>query len=119
MKEDFSKFLIKHGIEESKIPIKRIESIEIDVTAQSSRIIKVLDDCSLAWSYSQNRYGGATELVSIIADYWTILTMLYAMYKICNSNIAFFIKVKGSKKPVKMLIADYLRYLSDIIKEEG
>lgn len=118
MKKDLIKFLSKYGIEQSKVPDAQKESVEIDVTARSSEITRILNEHSLTWNYSQNRYGGAAELVSVIADYWTLLTMLYAIYKICNSNIAFYVKVKGCKRPIKMFIADYLRYLADIIMKE-
>lgn len=113
------KFLKKHGISTSALSIEGIEEFEIDVTGQSKEISKILDENSVQWQYSSNRYGCATQLLSATADYWTLLTMLYAIYKFCNSNVAFYIKVKGSSKPIKMIIADYLRYLADKISNEN
>ena len=118
MKQDLEKFIKKQGIKLSAIPSNHIETVEIDVTAQSAQIIKILDENSIKWSQSPNRYGGASEFISIVVDYWELFTLLQKIYKVCGSSIAFIVKIKGSSKPIKMLIADYLRYLADKINKE-
>lgn len=112
------KFLSKYGIHPEMLQKSHIEAIEIDVTGQSSKITNILDECSVEWSPSSNRYGGGMEIISAIADYWTLCTMLYALYRVSN-NIVFFVKVNGASKPIKMLIADYLRYLADQMINEN
>lgn len=118
MNKSFSKFLKSNGIDVDIVPRGRVEEVEIDVTGQEPKIIRILDECSIKWEHSPNRYGGASDIVSAVADYWTLLTMLYAIYKSSNTNISFYVKVKGSAKPIKMIIADYLRYLADRISSE-
>lgn len=50
MKQDLEKFIKKQGIKLSAIPSNHIETVEIDVTAQSAQIIKILDENSIKWS---------------------------------------------------------------------
>lgn len=76
MKQDLEKFIKKQGIKLSAIPSNHIETVEIDVTAQSAQIIKILDENSIKWSQSPNRYGGASEFISIVVDYWELFTLL-------------------------------------------
>lgn len=89
MKQDLEKFIKKQGIKLSAIPSNHIETVEIDVTAQSAQIIKILDENSIKWSQSPNRYGGASEFISIVVDYWELFTLLQKIYKVCGSSIAF------------------------------
>lgn len=72
----FRKIYQKQGIKLSAIPSNHIETVEIDVTAQSAQIIKILDENSIKWSQSPNRYGGASEFISIVVDYWELFTLL-------------------------------------------
>lgn len=118
MDKDISKFLRKYGIDTYNIPVADVEEVSIDVTGQSDKIIEILEENSILWQKSSRRYGGASVLVSVTADYWTLLTMLYAIWKFCNTNVAFYVKIKGTSTPIKMVIADYLRYIADKISSE-